>query len=124
MVKRILYAVSTVLLVFLLAYNLHEFLNKGVLSYSLVHVYLFHAIAAAFICIIMELVASQLPDQAGYTYLMLMCFKIGGFVIIFQESVFLKDALTKADRIGLVAPLFIFLIAEAFFVYKTLSTNN
>lgn len=72
----------------------------------------------------MEVVANNLPDQAGYTYLMLMCFKIGGFVIIFQDSVFAKDVLSKADRVGLVAPLFIFLIAEAFFVYKTLNTNN
>lgn len=124
MIKRILHAVSSVLIVFVLTYNLHHYLNQEILGYSLFQVYLFHAIATAIICVVVELIANQLPDQAGYTYLMFMCFKIGGFVILFQESVFLKDVLSKADRIGLVAPLFIFLIVEAYFIYKTLNAVN
>ncbi|OEK06115.1 hypothetical protein A8C32_18975 [Flavivirga aquatica] len=124
MIKRIIYATIVISLLFIVAFNLHNYINTSILSFSLLNVYSFHAIAAIIVCIVVELVASKLPNQAGYAYLMLIFFKIGAFVLLFQTSVFSKVDLTQSDRVGLVAPLFVFLLAEAFIVYKTLNISN
>ena len=56
-------------------------------------------------------------------YLTLMFFKIGAFVLIFQTSVFANENLTQMERIGLVIPLFLFLITEAIAVSKLLNSK-
>ncbi|MDX1270946.1 DUF6168 family protein [Bizionia paragorgiae] len=123
MYKRILIFVLAIAVLFALTYNIHNYLNTSELSYSLLLVYSFHAIAAALVYFLVELLASILPNQAGYGYLMTMFFKIGFFVLLFQESVFSKETLTQPERIGLVIPLFIFLLAEAIVVGKLLNSK-
>jgi len=123
MYKRILIFVLAIAVLFALTYNIHNYLTTSELSYSLLLVYSFHAIAAALVYFLVELLASILPNQAGYGYLMTMFFKIGFFVLLFQESVFSKETLTQPERIGLVIPLFIFLLAEAIVVGKLLNSK-
>lgn len=124
MIKRISYAIIAILLLFLIVFNLHDYINSQPLSFSLLKVYVFHAIAASLVYLVVELIASKLPNQAGYAYLMLIFFKIGAFVLVFQSSVFSKAILSQSDRIGLIVPLFIFLIFEAYLVYKVLIIND
>jgi hypothetical protein len=123
MLKRILIVCAAIVVLFLIAFNVHDYLTIPALSFTLISVYGFHAIASILVYIIVELVASKLPSQAGYAYLMLMFFKIGGFVLLFQSSVFAKDQLAQAEKIALVVPLFLFLIAEAIAVGKLLNSK-
>lgn len=123
MIKRILIVAAILLALFLTAYNLQNHLITETLSFSLLSVYLFHLIAAVIVYVTVELVAEKLPNQAGYAYLTLMFFKIGAFVLIFQSSVFANDNLTQMERIGLVIPLFLFLITEAISVSKLLNSK-
>jgi len=54
---------------------------------------------------------------------MMMCLKIGAFILIFQTTVFSKTTLSQAERISLVVPLFLFLIIEAISVGKLLNNK-
>ena len=123
MLKRISLVVFLFILLFAVSYGVHVFLLKGVLSFSLGAIYLFHLISACLVYIIVELVSSKLPNQAGYAYLMMMCLKIGFFVLIFQNDVFSKPDLSQFERISLVIPLFLFLIAEAIAVGRLLNNK-
>lgn len=124
MTKRILYFVLAIVALFALIFSLHNFLTPpSDLSFSLLKVYVFHAVSAILVYGVIELLASILPNQAGYAYLMTMFFKIGFFVLLFQESVFNKETLTQPERIGLVIPLFVFLLAEAIVVGKLLNSK-
>ena len=123
MLKRILIVTAALVVLFLIAFNIHNYLSIQALSFPLISVYGFHAIATIIVYVVVELVASKLPNQAGYAYLMLMFFKIGAFVLLFQTSVFAKDQLEQADKIALVVPLFLFLIVEAIAVGKLLNSK-
>lgn len=123
MIKRILIVTAILLALFLIALNLQNYLTTETLSFSLFSVYLFHLIAAIVVYVTVEIVAEKLPNQAGYAYLTLMFFKIGAFVLVFQSSVFANDNLTRIERIGLVVPLFLFLITEAIAVSKLLNSK-
>ncbi|EGV43066.1 hypothetical protein BZARG_1662 [Bizionia argentinensis JUB59] len=123
MIKRIVFMLITVTLLFAAGYFIHAKLISTDLSFSLLHVYLFHAIAVVLIYSAIEFVAEHLPSQAGYLYLMLMCFKIGFFLLIFQTTVFENDDLSQPERVALVVPLFIFLIVEGIAVAKLLNSK-
>lgn len=123
MIKRIIIMLISVALLFAVSYFTHSKLNNADLSFSLLDVYLFHAIAVVLIYAVIEFVAENLPSQAGYMYLMLMCFKIGFFLLIFQTPVFENDDLSRPERIALVVPLFIFLLAEGIAVAKLLNSK-
>ena len=127
MIKRILYFITAIILLFALSYSFHEYIlnmRGDNISYSLFLVYLFHVIATSIVYVLLELLASQMPNEAGYGYLASMFLKIGFFVLIFQEDVFTDDVeLTKPERISLVIPLFLFLITEAIGVFKLLDSK-
>ncbi|AJR02849.1 DUF6168 family protein [Siansivirga zeaxanthinifaciens] len=123
MIKRILLFVASAACLFIITYPVHSYFIANKVSYQLWHVYTFHVVACILVYLAVELVASKLPNQAGYAYLMLMFFKIGAFVLIFQTSVFIKESLTQADRFGLIIPLFLFLVLEAIGVSKLFNSK-
>lgn len=105
------------------SYAVHSsFLNEN-LFFSLLSIYIFHAVSAVFVYATVEIVSNYLPNQAGYSYLMMMCLKIGAFVLIFQTSVFAKSPLSQVERVSLVIPLFLFLIVEAIVVSRLLNSK-
>ncbi|OSY88866.1 hypothetical protein WH52_04170 [Tenacibaculum holothuriorum] len=127
MIKRIILFIVSILVLFAVSYFSHDMFlmkNETYLSFSLLSVYGFHVIAAIIVYTIVELVASYLPNQAGYAYLASIFLKIGFFVLIFQASVFANEQLTKPERISLVIPLFLFLIIEAIAVSKLLNNKQ
>ncbi|WP_299105436.1 DUF6168 family protein [uncultured Tenacibaculum sp.] len=127
MIKRILYFTVIILAVFAISFFSHDYtLNSKeiLLSFSLLKVYSFHVIAAIIVYAIVELVADNLPNQAGYAYLASIFLKIGFFVLIFQASIFANEALSKPERFSLVIPLFLFLIIEAIAVSKLLNNKQ
>ncbi|KAA5827396.1 hypothetical protein FPF71_00695 [Algibacter amylolyticus] len=121
MIKRIVIVAALFLLLFGVSYGIHSAIISSNLSYSLLNVYLFFAISAVLVYATVEGVFSKLPNQAGYAYLMMMCLKIGAFVLIFQKSIFSEVVLSRVERVNLVVPLFLFLIAEAVVVGKLLN---
>ena len=123
MLKRIIISVAIIIAAFFISYGLNKSLIDIQLQYSLFSVYLFHALSAIIVYLIIEFLFTKLPNQVGYAYLMLMCFKIGAFVLIFQKSVFAVDLVALQERISLVVPLFIFLIIEALLVGKLLTNK-
>lgn len=126
MIKRILFFTVTAVVLYLISYytNAYVLSSKEITtSFSLHSVYLFHVAAAIIVYSIIELVAEKLPNQAGYAYLASIFLKIGFFVLIFQDTIFTNDNLTKPERISLVIPLFLFLITEAIGVSKLLNSK-
>lgn len=127
MIKRILFFLIAVLLLFVISFFSHNFIlqSKEIsVSFSLIGVYAFHVISAIVVYSIVELVAEKIPNQAGYAYLASIFLKIGFFVLIFQASIFANEELTKPERISLVIPLFLFLITEAIAVSKLLNNKQ
>ncbi len=124
MIKRILLFLSALILLFIVSYFLNSYLVvEEEFSFSLLKIYLFHTIAALIVYTVVEFVADYLPNQAGYAYLASIFIKIGFFVLIFNSSVFDNDNLSRPEKISLVAPLFLFLIAEAIAVSKLLNSK-
>ncbi|WP_271407034.1 DUF6168 family protein [Tenacibaculum soleae] len=126
MIKRILYLIVTVIILFLVSYSAHDYvltLKEIKLPYSLLSIYIFHVIATIIIYISLEFLADNLPNEAGYGYLAFMLLKIGFFLLIFQDTVFGEDKLVKLEKVSLVIPLFIFLATEAIVVSKLLNNK-
>ena len=126
MIKRVLYFIVAIILLFLISYTTHDYilnLREIHLSYSLFSVYSFHVIATIIVYISLEVLADNLPNEAGYGYLALMLLKIGFFLLIFQDTVFPEEKLIKLERVSLVIPLFLFLATEAIVVSKLLNSK-
>lgn len=123
MYKRIIRFVLVIAALFAISYNLHNHFITEVLSFSLFQVYLFHAIAAILIYTIIEFVAKELANQAGFAYLTGMFLKIGIFILVFKEAVFDKEDLLMVERLALVISFFLFLIVEVVAVAKLLNSK-
>ncbi len=127
MIKRILAYLLIVLIVFLLVYFTHQFILESQqlkLSYSLLNVYMFNAVASVLVYLCVELIADSLPNQAGYAFLACVFLKIGFFVLIFQAAVFPEIKLAFFQRISLMLPFGLFIIIEAIGLAKLLNSKN
>ncbi len=122
MIKRILVFALCVLVLFAIAFSIHNHFVV-IQSFSLWQVYLFHAVASLIVYVSVELISDIRPNQAGYVYLTFTFVKLGLFVLIFKNEVFENEVLTKSERIALVVPLFLFLTAEAVGVSKLLNNK-
>lgn len=126
MTKRIIFFTITIIILFLISFSLNDYIlhkNDYQVSFSLLSVYLFHAISAFFIYFLIELIAENVPDQSGYGYLALISIKLGVFVLVFKSDVFANEHLSQFERFSLVIPLFLFLIAEAVSIAKLLNSK-
>ena len=127
MIKRILTYLSIIILVFIVVFYAHQYVLESkqlVLSYSLLNVYLFNAIASVIIYFCIEVVAEKLPSQAGYAFLACVFLKIGFFVVLFQATVFSEVKLELFQRLSLMIPFFLFIIIEAVGVAKLLNSKT
>lgn len=127
MIKRILIFTATLLLLFFSSYFLNKYLidkNNLTLLFPLFKVYFFHAISALIAYVLIELVLTVVPNETGYLYLALTMIKLGVFVLIFQDSIFSEQPLTKADKASLITPLFLFLTTEVIAVSKLLNSKE
>jgi hypothetical protein len=123
MIKRLSIVTLVIVLLFALSYNFHAFLVTQNVSFSLFGVYLFFAVSTIIIYSVVELVYNTLPNQAAYVYLALMFTKIGVFVLVFREDIFSNVNLSQLERMSLIVPLFLFLIAEALAIVKLLNNK-
>lgn len=124
MIKRIITVFLICLVIAVSANIINEQLLTQKLRFSLNAIYGFHAIATFIIYFLINLVYKNLPNQAGYAYLISVFIKMGVFVLVFKTSVFSIDALTKPEKITLIVPLFLFLFLEAIFITKLLNLKE
>lgn len=127
MIKRIVSYLLIVVVVFVVVFFTHQYILESkqlVLSYSLLNVYLFNAIASIIIYGCIELVAEKLPSQAGYAFLTCVFLKIGLFIVLFQATVFSEVKLELFQRLSLMIPFFLFIIIEAVSVAKLLNSKT
>jgi len=114
---------------FFVSFSLHNnFLeeNQVLLPFSLKKVYLFHLGFSMLICINFKLLSSvnKIADQLGFIYLGTLLLKLVLFSIIFYQSIFTEEELSKISRISLLIPALIFLLTEAIFVAKILNKRD
>jgi len=100
--------------------------NQVLLPFSLKKVYLFHLGFSMLICINFKLLSSvnKIADQLGFIYLGTFLLKLVLFSIIFYQSIFTEEELSKISRISLLIPALIFLLTEAIFVAKILNKRD
>jgi hypothetical protein len=101
-------------------YLLGEKIND--VSFSLVYVYLFHAIFSFLLCSIFLVLGTSEKWQAqlGFLYLGALIFKVLLFSVIFSSTLFGEEVLTLTEKISLLIPVFIFLVPEVYFISKIL----
>lgn len=123
MFKRIIAFVLIIVVLGAISYYLHSYFNTSLLGFSLFHVYIFYAISAIIIYTLIEVIANELPNLAGYGFLMGMFIKIGVFILVFKEAVFVKEHLLMEERMALIVPFFLFLLVEVVGVAKLLNSK-
>lgn len=114
---------------FYISFSLHNYFleeNQVLLPFSLKKVYLFHLGFSMLICINFKLLSSvnKIADQLGFIYLGTLLLKIVLFSIIFYQSIFTEEELSKISRISMLIPALIFLLTEAIFVAKILNKRD
>ena len=127
MIKRVLKYLLIVIIVFISFYFIHEYVLSSKqlnLSYSLLNVYLFNAIASILVFSAIEIIANKLPDQAGYAFLACIFLKIGFFLVLFQEIIFPELKLELFQRLSLIIPFFLYIILESVSISKLLNSKT
>ncbi|MDO6674468.1 DUF6168 family protein [Tenacibaculum sp. 1B UA] len=126
MIKRIIIFTLVVLTLSALGFFLNDFFvekNDISLTFSLLSIYIFNAIASLVIYISVEVVVNYLPNETGYLYLGLMLVKFGVFILLYQDSIFSETGLTKPEKISILVPILTFLFVEAAGVSKLLNNR-
>lgn len=126
MIKRIIIFTLVVLTLSALGFFLNNFFvekNEVSLTFSLLSIYIFNAIASLVIYISVEVVVNYLPNETGYLYLGLMLVKFGVFILLYQDSIFSETGLTKPEKISILVPILTFLFVEAAGVSKLLNNR-
>ncbi len=127
MIKRIIVCILLLSTVAFIGSYAHQFVLSNQLlvpSFSLEKIYWFFAIATIIIYTLIELVCIQMPKQAGFVYLATLFLKIGVFVMVFKDEVFLKEKLAMFEKGIVLIPLFLYLIIEVLAVSKQLSKDQ
>lgn len=96
------------------------------LPYSLLKIYVFHAVFSLFICVLFAILAQKekLFQQLGFIYLGALVFKITFFCMVFYDPIFTVEKLTKKQSLSLLIPIAIFLIAEVYFIAELLNKKK
>jgi len=116
-------------IVFLLGFNIHEFILGKLsltLSFSLISIYVFHAGFSLLICAAIKLMSTKekLFPQLGFIYLGTLMLKIVTFSIVFNSIVFGDKVLTKKESLSMLIPIAIFLILEVYFIAKIINKKH
>ncbi|MGB1269939.1 MAG: DUF6168 family protein [Flavobacteriaceae bacterium] len=127
MIKRILIYIAIVLVVFAVIFFAHDLIlakKELHLSYSLINVYLFHAITSVVVYIVIEIIAEYVQGQEGYGFLASVFLKIGFFLLLFKSIIFPEVPLEMYQRVSMIVPFFLFLSIEAIGVVNLLKLKD
>ncbi len=126
MIKRIVFYCIGFSFLFATAYTIHVSGLKDLnikLNVPLFSIYLFHFIVSLFICVsfaVLETTKKWL-NQLGFVYLFTFMIKLMLFAIVFKNSVFKVESLSKIESFNLLIPVFLFLFLEVYFIARILS---
>lgn len=126
MIKQLAVYITSFILLSFIGYNVHAMLLANTidtLPFSLNQAYVFHTVFSLLLCIVFLLLSkgSKYNDQLGFLYLVSVALKIVLFCVVFNEPIFGEKALTKAESVNLLIPMFLFLILEAIIIIKLLN---
>lgn len=112
-------------MLFTLGVAVHEYIianNSVKIGYSLVKVYLFHAIYSFLLCAVFQILSDvrKWQEQLGFLYLGALVFKLVFFSVLFSSFLFGQETFTFPERVSMLVPVFIFLLPEVYFIYKIL----
>ncbi len=112
-------------LLFGVSINIHLYVlgdNINDVRFSLVQVYLFHAVFSFLLCSIFRILSGlkKWQEQLGFLYLGALVFKLIAFSVLFSTSLFGNELLTFLERISMLIPVFVFLLPEVYFISKIL----
>jgi len=123
-IKQIL-VFSLISVFFLLAgFFTHQYVlqsTETVVNYSLFAVYLFFALSAIFIFSIVLFVSTIVPDKTGLAFLALIMVKLGFFLLLFYKTTLGTEGIAMAGKVGIIVPLFLFMILESAAVFRFLN---
>ena len=125
MLKTILGYVVSFGLMLLLGFSAHQTILNTLgktLDFSLLNIYLFHAVFSFAICALL-LALSKLPQfrsQLGFIYLGGLLLKLLVFAGLFQGIVLRESPMSNASSISLLIPIALFLSLEVYFIAKLL----
>lgn len=129
MIKTLLTYLIVFTALFLSANYLHQYIlevNEVVLRFELKEVYVFFGVISFVLCLIFSFLqlVEKLKNQLGFIYLSTLVLKIFLFAVLFKNSVIDLPNLTKTESLSLLIPIFIFLIAEVYFIAKILQQKT
>ena len=126
--KIILYAFIFFVLYFL-GFNFHEFIlinSSSYVDFSLQKVYLLLSVLSFLICLVLEFLSAKeiFFNQLGFIYIGTIVFKLTFFSVVFSELLFSELVITKADKVSMLFPFFVYLFVEVIFISKTLNKKS
>lgn len=126
MIKRIVFYCIGFSFLFATSYTIHVSGLKDLnikLNVPLFSIYLFHFIVSLFICVSFAILETtkKWSNQLGFVYLFTFMIKLMLFAIVFKNSVFKVESLSKIEGFNLLIPVFLFLFLEVYFIARILS---
>jgi len=124
MIKRIAIYCTLVGVLFLILFFSHRaIVGADTLSFSLLSIYLFNAIATVLTYMAIEITFSKLPDQTGYAFLAAVFLKLGLFTVLFMTTLTSDRSLELLEKVSILIPFGVFLVVEASACFKLISTS-
>lgn len=108
-------------------FSIHQAILESyslVVQFSVLNVYLFHAVAAIVVYITIEFIYARLPTQAGLFFLVGIMVKGGFFFLMFYKEFAMLDQMEMFEKYALLIPLFLFLLIEIIFLSKLLNSYH
>ncbi|RAJ17929.1 DUF6168 family protein [Olleya aquimaris] len=126
MIKKIIFFLLAFLVLFVATFVLHDYIlnsNSIYLRFLLLPVYTFHFVFSFIISALFLLLSnsSKWQTQLGFLYIFALITKVLFFAIVFKDSIFNLDNLTRMESFNLLIPLFLFLFLEVYFIANILN---
>jgi hypothetical protein len=127
--KSIISILSTFITIYIVSIYTHKTIleNQEInLPFSIEKLYLFLAGFSILICINLQLLSTiqKISEQLGFIYLGSLMLKIILFAAVFYQQIINQENLIFTTKISLLAPIFLFLFIEVFFVARILNKNR
>jgi hypothetical protein len=125
LLKKVLFQVLLFGFLLFFGFYVHSFILKSndiLIGFPLFQIYLFHAIFSLAICASLQILSfiERFASQLGFIYLGTFLLKLLLFAIIFSALLFKKEPNSFANKMSLLAPVFLFLLFEVFIIAKIL----
>lgn len=125
MIKRISIYTLIIVVVISVSYYLHHLVlvNKGLeLSFELWHVYGLNLLLTFCTYVMLSIASTKMPDQVGNLFLVSVMVKPGVLLMVFGQAVFGAESFKMFERLAIVIPFMISLLAEVISIHGILKS--